>query len=96
LVVDHRLLVLDRRHVVERAVQPLAVVEHLDELEHGVTHLCPRRPGLPVDEFSFGHVRRVRRGLHPDYNSRPKSASGGERWERMSRSRGILAKVGEP
>ena len=33
--------------------------------------------------------------LHRDYNSRPNSARDGERWEHLSRSRHILAKVDE-
>ena len=45
--------VLDGREIAERAVQPLAVVEDLDELEDGPAGLDTRRPGLAVDELLF-------------------------------------------
>jgi hypothetical protein len=53
VVVDHRPLVLDGRHEVERAVKPPAVVEHLDEHEVGPTNLCLRLPALAVDELGL-------------------------------------------
>jgi hypothetical protein len=53
LVVDPRLFELDRRQVVEGAVESLAVVEHLDEFEDGPPDLSTSRPGLAVDQLGF-------------------------------------------
>ena len=44
-------LVFGRAEVVEGAVEPLAVVEHFDELEDRSAHLGSGGPGLAVDQF---------------------------------------------
>ena len=44
--------VFDGREVAERAVQPLAVVEDLDELEDGPASVGACRPGLVDQEVS--------------------------------------------
>jgi len=46
-------LVLGRTEVVERAVNPLPIVENLDELEDRPANLSFGRPRLAVNEFFF-------------------------------------------
>jgi hypothetical protein len=47
------LFVFDGGEVAQRAVEPLAVVEDLDELDDGPADLGDRGPRLPVDQLFF-------------------------------------------
>ena len=67
------LFVLDGCEVAQRAVEPLAVVEDLDELDDGPADLGDRGPRLPVDQLflegrepAFTNGVGPRRQLHPN------------------------------
>ena len=58
--------VLGRAEVAQRGVQPLAVVEHLDEVEHRAAHLGSAGPRLPVDQLGLeGGEEALRDGVIP-------------------------------
>jgi hypothetical protein len=53
VLVDLDRFVGGRTEIVEARVQPLAVVEHLDEVEHRPADLSPGDPRLAVDQLAF-------------------------------------------
>ena len=60
------LFVFDGCEVAQRAVEPLAVVEDLDELDDGPADLGDRGPRLPVDElFLEGREPAFTNGVVP-------------------------------